>query len=212
MTDPLATQDKTDPLSKGVAAPAPPSQWLEFGPIAVFVALFNILRLRGNENAMLIAAGVFMVLAVIALIYTRVKHGKVPPMLIVTTLIIVITVIATLLTGDKRFFYMKPTVVNILFGIAVIVGALIHKNVLKMLMGAAYSMSDAAWNKFAWRWGFYFFACAAINEIVWRTQSEAFWANFKLFGFVPITILFILSQMPFLLKHSDLKERMNTQD
>lgn len=197
-----------DTLEKAAKA-APPSQWLEFGPIAAFVVVFNVLRIRGVEDAMLIAAGLFMVLAVAALIYVKRKHNAVPPMLLLTTAIIVITVLATLLTGDKRFFYMKPTAVNILFGLGVLGGIIFKKNVLKMLMGNAYSMPDRAWNIFAVRWGIFFFAMAIINELVWRNFSEAFWANFKLFGFVPLTLVFILTQMPFLLKHSDLKSRMN---
>ncbi len=205
MTDLNNTPETVQKTAKA----APPSQWLEFGPIAVFVLVFNVLRLRGVEDAMLIAAGLFMVLAVAALIYVKRKHNTVPPMLMLTTGIIVVTVAATLLTGDKRFFYMKPTVVNILFGIGVFGGVIFKKNVLKMLMGQAYSMPDKAWNMFAVRWGFFFFAMAAVNEVVWRNFSEAFWANFKLFGFVPLTLVFILTQMPFLLKHSDLKDRMN---
>jgi len=205
MTD---SNDISETAQKAAKA-APPSQWLEFGPIAIFVVVFNILRLRGVEDAMLIAAGLFMVLAVAALIYVKRKHNTVPPMLMLTTAIIVVTVLATLLTGDKRFFYMKPTAVNILFGIGVLGGIVFKKNVLKMLMGQAYSMPDKAWNMFAIRWGLFFFAMAAVNEVVWRNFSEAFWANFKLFGFVPLTLVFILTQMPFLLKHSDLKERMS---
>ena len=204
MTD---LQDTTETAQK-VAKAAPPSQWLEFGPIAAFVVIFNTLRFRGVDNAMIIAATVFMVLAVIALIYVKRKHNTIPPMLMLTTAIIVVTVLATLLTGDKRFFYMKPTVVNILFGIGVLGGVVFKKNVLKILMGQAYSMPDKAWNMFAVRWGFFFFAMAGVNEYVWRNFSEAFWGNFKLFGFVPLTLVFILTQMPFLLKHSDLKERM----
>jgi len=195
--------------AQNAAKAAPPSQWLEFGPIAIFVVVFNILNFRGVEDAMLIAASIFMVLAVAALIYVKRKHNVIPPMLMLTTSIIVVTVVATLLTGDTRYFKMKPTVVNILFGLGVLIGPLFKKNVLKIFMGQAYSMPDKAWNMFAIRWGLFFFAMAGVNEYVWRNYSELFWGNFKLFGFIPLTLLFILTQMPFLLKHSDLKERMS---
>lgn len=190
-------------------APKTPNMWIEYGPIAIFVILYNILRMREVEGAIFIAAGVFAVAAVIALIYGRVKEGVIPKMLLLTTVIIVISVGLALFTGNPIFVYMKPTVVNILFGIAVIGGALIGKNVLKMMMGSAYAMPDKAWNTFAIRWGLFFFAMAAVNEFVWRNFSEAFWANFKLFGFMPLTFVFLISQMPFLLKHSDLKDRMS---
>ncbi len=189
--------------------PKTPNMWIEYGPIIVFVALYNILRMRGVEGAIFIAAGVFAVAAIIALIYGRVKEGVIPKMLLLTTVIIVISVGLALFTGNPIFVYMKPTVVNIIFGLAVIGGAIANKNVLKMMMGSAYKMSDEAWNKFAIRWGLFFFAMAAVNEIVWRNFSEGFWANFKLFGFMPLTLIFLLTQMPFLLKHSDIKERMD---
>lgn len=214
MNDPLGTQNSDDSLETRAASK--PSQWLEFGPIGVFVLVFNVLNFRGHESAMLIAAAIFMVLAVAALIYVKTKYNTAPPMLLLTTAIIVVTVMATLLTGDKRFFYMKPTVVNLLFGVGVMGGVIFKKNVLKLLMGEAYSMPEKAWNIFAIRWGLFFFAMAAINEYIWRTtidpnvpSTESFWANFKLFGFMPLTILFVLSQIPFLLKHSDLKEKMD---
>ena len=74
------------------------------------------------------------------------------------------------------------------------------------MLGSAFDLPEKSWNQLAFRWGGFFFACAAINEIVWRNFGEAFWANFKLFGFFPLTILFTLSQLPFILKHGKVIE------
>ena len=108
-------------------------------------------------------------------------------------------------SGNKIIFYMKPTIVNILFGAAVIGGVFLKKNVIKMMMGEAIELPDAKWDTLAIRWGVFFFAMAALNECIWRTQTEEFWATFKVFGFLPLTFVFTLTQLPFIQKHGNLR-------
>lgn len=189
-----------------VVKSAPTSLWLDLGPVAIFVAAYQYLRRAGHEGAIFTAAAIFMVVAVLALAYSRMKHGKFPNMLLLTTVIIVISVGLAFLFKDPIFFYMKPTVINVLFGIGVLGGVLFKKNVLKMMMGAAMDMPDKAWNVLAVRWGLFFFLLAIINEIVWRNFSEDFWVNFKLLGFFPLTLVFALSQAPFMMRHGKMKE------
>jgi len=174
---------------------------VEYGPLLVFVLLYNYLRIQGNENAIFEAAAVFAVVAVLALIWSRIKLGKFSGMLIATTLIIVVTVAMAWGFEDKRFIYMKPTIINILFGIGTLGGLIFGKNVIKLMLGGSTSLPEDAWRTLALRWGLFFFAMAALNEFVWRTQSEAFWANFKVLGFIPITLIFGLMQIPLILKH-----------
>lgn len=187
--------------------PTPPNPrtgsnfWVDFGPIAIFVLVYNVLRQNNPDGAIYIAAAVFTVAAIIALVYSRLKLGKLSGMLIFTTLIIVITVSLAFFFKDPRFIYMKPTVINAVFGAVTIGGVFVGKNVIKLMMGEAFELPVKAWNTLAIRWGLFFFAMAALNEVVWRTQTEAFWANFKLLGFLPLTFIFGLSQVPFLMKH-----------
>ena len=178
---------------------------IDFGPIAIFVGVYHYLKRSDPDGAMLTAAGIFMVVAVIALIYSRVKTGKFSGVLLLTTFIICITAGLAIFSGNKIIFYMKPTIVNALFGIGVIGGIFLKKNVLKLMMGDALSLPNKAWNNLAVRWGLFFFFCAALNEVIWRTQSEEFWVNFKLAGFLPLTVLFTLSQIPFILKHGTMR-------
>ena len=181
--------------------------WIDFGPVAIFVAVYHYLRRSNPDGAIYTAAGIFMVVALLALGYSRVKHGKLSGMLLLTTVIIVITVILAWVFQNPVFFYMKPTVINILFGIGVIGGIFFRRNVLKLMMGEAFQLPDKAWDSLAIRWGLFFFAMAALNELVWRTQTEQFWVNFKLFGFLPLTILFTLSQIPFIMKHGNVRDQ-----
>lgn len=202
----MTNDQKTD----GPGAPAqvqkPNSMLLDFGPVLVFVASYHYLRRTDPDGAMLTAAGIFMVVAIAALSYSRLKTGKVSGILLLTTAIICITAGLAIFSGNKTIFYMKPTIVNVLFGAAVLGGVAIKKNVLKLLIGEAFSLPDTAWNTLAIRWGLFFFTCAALNEYVWRYQSEEFWVNFKIFGFMPLTILFTLSQIPFIMKNGTIKE------
>ena len=192
-----------DPIKpSGDAAPPSPNKFLiDYGPIVIFVGTYHYLRRSNPEGAMLTAAGIFMIVAVIALIYSRLKTGKFSGILLLTTVIICITAGLAIFSGNKTVFYMKPTIVNGLFGLGVLGGVLFKKNVLKLMMGEALSLPDKAWNHLAVRWGLFFFFCAGLNEFIWRTQSEEFWVNFKLAGFFPLTLIFTLTMVPYIMKH-----------
>lgn len=197
--DPLIAGEKTDP--------AKPSNFLvDFGPVAIFVGVYHYLRRSDPDGAMLTAAGIFMVVAVIALAYSRIKTGKFSGVLLLTTVIICITAGLAIFSGNKTIFYMKPTIVNALFGIAVLGGIFLKKNVIKLMMGDAVLLPEKAWNNLAVRWGLYFFFCAALNEVIWRTQSEEFWVNFKIAGFMPLTLVFTLTQIPYIMKHGNMRK------
>jgi len=188
-------------------APAkkPNNFWIDFGPLLVFFASFQYFKRSHPDQAMLWAAGVFAGVAVIALLIGWLKYKHISKMLIFSTLIIVLTAALAIFSGNKTIFYMKPTVINILFGLGAIGGIFFKKNVIKMMMGEAVELPDARWDTLAIRWGLFFFAMAALNEFIWRTQSEDFWATFKVFGFLPITFIFTLTQIPFIQKHGTMR-------
>lgn len=183
----------------------PSNFWIDFGPLLVFFVAFQYLRRKSPDEAMLQAAGIFAVVAVIALLLGWLKHRYVSKMLIFSTVIIVVTAGLAIFSGNKTIFYMKPTIINALFGVAVLGGILLKKNVLKMMMGEAIILPDDKWNILALRWGLFFFAMAALNEFIWREMSEEFWVNFKVFGFLPLTFVFTLMQLPFIQKHGTLR-------
>ena len=202
--------DQPESLSEAVeatsAAPRPNNSfWLDFGPLLIFFVAFHWLRRDHPDEAMLWAAGVFAVAAVIALGLGWLRHKRVSGMLLLSTAIIVVTAGLALLSDNKVIFYMKPTIVNSLFGIAAIGGALVGRNVIKLMIGDAFTLPDAAWNGLAYRWGAFFFAMAALNEFIWRTMSEEFLVNFKVFGFLPLTIVFTLALIPYIRRHGGLK-------
>ena len=195
----------TDAMQNQPEAKADTTKFLvDFGPILVFVLLYQYLRRTSEtpDTAIYTAGLVFAVVAALALLWSRLKLGKFSGILTFTTIMVLVTVGLAWVFRDPRFLYVKPTVVNAAYGVILIGGAMIAKNPLKMLMGSTYTMSDAAWRTLAIRAGLFFFFAAAVNEFVWRTQTENFWVNFKLLGMVPLTFAFMLSQSPFLVKHA----------
>ncbi len=97
---------------------------------------------------------------------------------------------------------MKPTIIQCAFAIILGAGLLLKRVWLKPIFGGAIDMTENAWRTLTWRFVTFFFASAALNEIVWRTQSTDFWVSFKVFGLMGISIVFVLSQMPFISRHS----------
>lgn len=191
MTDPVKTPPKSDNAKF----------WVDMGPVILFVLSYQILLRRGHEGAIYTAGLIFMVAAILGLIYSRIKLGKFSGLLVFTTVIIAVTVGLSYIFQDPRFLYYKPTVMNVAYGVLAIGGVLIGKNLITMMMGEAVQLPRKAWDILAIRWGIFFFVLAGINEYVWRNFSEEFWVNFKLLGFLPLTIIFTAAQIPFILKH-----------
>jgi intracellular septation protein len=167
---------------------------LDIGPLVLFFV--------GNARFGIFAAtGVFMaaVLIALAITYYLTRHIAVMP--VVTALVVLIFGGLTLVLHDELFIKLKPTIIYILFGGTLLGGLLLNKPLLSMVLDSVFSLTDEGWRKLTWRWVWFFFALAVLNEIVWRTQSTDFWVNFKLFGVVPLTMLFGAMQYPLLMKY-----------
>ena len=119
----------------------------------------------------------------------------------VGALIILIFGGLTIYFDNKIFFKMKPTIINLLFALILYGGVIVKKPLLKFLLGAAIKLEDEGWKILTQRWISFFIALAILNEIVWRTQSTNIWVNFKVFGILPITFIFTMTQFPLIKKY-----------
>tara|TARA_A100000164_G_scaffold90650_1_gene78306 strand:+ start:1217 stop:1768 length:552 start_codon:yes stop_codon:yes gene_type:complete len=169
----------------------------DFGPLAIFFFYYY-----NNNKDLSIAIPPLIVATLIALIIVWIFERKIPPMPLVSGILITFFGGLTIYFEDPIFIYIKPTIINIIFGLALYFGKYFTKEpILKKILGKSILLTDLGWEILNKRWMFFFFGLALINEIVWRTQSEEFWVNFKVWGMLPITIIFTAFQISLINKH-----------
>lgn len=173
---------------------------LEIGPLAIF---FIAYKFAPNEETALINATIYLVIAtIIALSISWFRDRHIPAAPLISAILVVVFGGMTVALDDPLFIKLKPTIVNLLFaGILLGAGYFFRKGLLQFLLEAAMKMDDENWRILSIRWGYFFIFLAMVNEIIWRSFSEEFWMHFKVFGMLPLTITFALSQMPFMLKN-----------
>ena len=183
-----------------------PAGWLrsivEYGPIATFFVAYNMADL-------FIATASIMVATALALTLSYAVERRIPMMPLITAGIVGIFGGLTLWLNDETFIKMKPTIIQAIFGSVLIGGLLANRLFLKSLMGSAWHMTDKGWRILTLRFSLFFFLSATLNEAIWRTQSTDFWVNFKVFGLIGLTFVFIVTQLP-LLKRFSLKGSVET--
>ena len=150
----------------------------------------------------MVAIPPFVVATLIALIIVYILEKKIPMMPLTSGVIITLFGGLTLYFDNKIFFYMKPTIVNLIFAVVLYFGKYFTKKpLLKILFQNALKLQDEGWKKLNFRWICFFIFVAILNEIVWRTQSEVFWVNFKVWGLLPISFIFAASLVPLINKY-----------
>ena len=144
----------------------------------------------------------FMITSIIAIPFAWYIDRKIPWMPIVTGIFIILFGGLTLFFQNENFIKFKPTIINIIFAFILLAGLKFNKLFLKMAMSKAFVLQDKTWEKLTVRWSAFFILLAILNELVWRTQSTDFWVSFKVFGILPLTLIFALLQLPIITKDS----------
>lgn len=181
---------------------------VDYGPVTVFFAVYKHYSPPAGEDAVAEVAAVirgtgsFMVAAVIALAVSKWKLGKISPMLWLSTALIVVFGGLTVFLHDETWIQIKPTAIYLLFGVSLLIGVARGKPLLKYLLQAAFEgLNDLGWMKLSRNWGLFFFALAALNEVLRRQLSFGDWIAAKLWLFMPLTFLFTFAHIPMLLRH-----------
>jgi intracellular septation protein len=187
---------------------------LELGPLGVFF----FANARGDQLAaalpalaalggpIFVATALFMVATLIALVVSLILTRRLPIMPFVTGIVVVIFGGLTLWLKDETFIKMKPTIVNCLFGGALLGGLLFGRSLLGYVFDAVFKLTEEGWRKLTFRWGLFFFLLAALNEIVWRNFTTDMWISFKVFGIMPLTFVFALTQLPLINRYTASEE------
>lgn len=192
-------QEPTKPSgAKAVEGRKPMNQWLklllEIGPLVVFFV-------GNNKFGIIPATTAFVVATVVALAASWVLARKIPVLPLVSGIFVIGFGGLTVLLEDDLFIKLKPTIVNVLFAVVLFVSLGLKRNVLKIVFDAAFHLTDEGWRKLTWRWAWFFCLLAVLNEIVWRNFDTDTWVQFKVFGIMPLTIVFSLTLVPLLSKY-----------
>ncbi len=184
------------------AAPSPGLRMLiDFGPLAIFF-LVNTFAPGPQLARVLTATAAFMVAIFLAMGLSLWKTKHISPMLWISGVLVLVFGGLTLWFHNDTFIKVKPTLVYTMFAVVLTYGVIAKKPLLQMLLESAYpGLTPKGWRLLTINWAVFFAAMAILNEVVWRTQSWDFWVGFKLWGVVPLTLLFAAGNIPMLLRH-----------
>ena len=208
MNEPIIERDPSDPKHKEVNPVL--KLVLELGPLIVFffanargewlTERFPALANLGGP--IFVATALFMIATAIALAASWLIMRSLPIMPLVSGGVVFVFGALTLWLHDDVFIKMKPTIVNMLFAVVLLGGLAFGKSLLGYVFDSAFHLDAEGWRKLTFRWGLFFLFLAVANEVVWRNFSTDAWVAFKVWGIMPITLLFTFSQMPLIMRHS----------
>ncbi len=169
----------------------------DFGPLAIFLYIYY-----SSGKDIKVALVPFIIATLAALIIVWFLEKRIPMVPLLGGFLITFFGGLTIYFNNPVFIYVKPTIINILFALAILFGKYFTKEpILKKILGNTLNMNEEGWNILSKRWIYFFFLLALMNEIVWRTQSEEFWVNFKVWGLLPITFIFTAFQVGLINKY-----------
>ena len=169
----------------------------DFGPLVVFFLFYY-----NSDKNLKIAIPPFIIATLISLFVVWLIEKKIPMVPLISGILITLFGGLTIYFDNAVFLYIKPTIINVLFGLTLLFGKFFtDEPILKKIIGKSLSLTSEGWNLLNKRWMYFFFGVAILNECVWRTQSEEFWVNFKVWGLLPITFVFTAFQVPLISKH-----------
>jgi intracellular septation protein len=191
---------------------------IEVGPLAAFFLLNArgddlIDALEGSETAAMLAAnGIdkpiflatagFMAATLVSLAINYAVERRLPIMPMVSGVFVIGFGTLTLVLQDEDFIKLKPTITNSLFAAILFGGLAFGRPLLRPLFGAVLELTPRGWRTLTMRWACFFVVLAAANEVVWRSFSTDVWVDFKVFGIMPLTLLFAVGQVPLLKRES----------
>ncbi len=174
----------------------------DFGPLLIFFIVYY----KSDKN-LIIAIPPLIVATLLAVLVIYFLEKKIPYIPLVGAILIAIFGGLTIFLNNPIFIYLKPTIINIVFAIGLLIGKLIfNKNFLKSFFKGSMKLEDIGWDKLMYRWIFFFIFLAILNEIIWRTQSEEVWINFKVWGILPLTFIFTAFQIPLIQRYKKHEE------
>ncbi len=171
----------------------------DFGPLLIFFIAYY----RSGNN-LIVAIPPLIVATIIAIIIVYILEKRIPYIPLLGGLLISFFGGLTIYFQNPIFIYLKPTIINIVFAFTLFIGKVFFKkNFLKIFFKGSLKLEEVGWNKLMYRWIGFFIVLAILNEIVWRTQSQEAWVNFKVWGILSLTFVFTAFQIPLINKYKN---------
>lgn len=172
----------------------------EFLPLVLFFIFFKY-------YGIIVATKVVVLASVVMLILNYLVNKTMPALTLISVAFLIIFGGLTILTRDPRIIKIKPTIVNGIFFLILLAGIVSKKPFLQKLLGQKIKFKDEkTWHSLALRFALFFLAIAVLNEIIWRNFSDETWVWFKTFGIIILNLIFIASQMRFII-NNQIKEK-----
>jgi intracellular septation protein len=204
----LFERDPSDPKRKHINPVL--KMALELGPLLVFFfanargdwIAERVPLLADLGGPIFVGTACFMIATAIALSVSWTLTRTLPIMPLVSGIIVLAFGALTLWLQDETFIKVKPTIINTLFGAILLGGLMFGKSLLGYVFDSAFRLDPEGWRKLTYRWGLFFLVMAVVNEVIWRNFSTDFWIAFKVWGNLPLSILFTLTQLPLMQRHA----------
>jgi intracellular septation protein len=186
MTDATAPKKHLDPL---------PKLLLDLGPLLLFF-------FANSYGGIYFATGAFMVATVITLGISYYLIRRLPIMPIVTAVIVMVFGALTLWLHNDTFIKLKPTIIYVMFAVVLLAGLATGRPLFQIVLDGAFHMKEKGWMLLTRNWALFFLVMAGVNEFVWRSFTTDQWVAFKTFGFLPLTLVFAISQAPIMARYA----------
>ncbi len=174
----------------------------DFGPLLAFFLIYY-----KNDKDLVSAIPALIIATLIAICVIYMLEKRIPILPLMGAVLVCLFGGLTIFFDNPIFIYLKPTIINLIFAFALFFGKVVlNKNFLKKLFESSIKLEEAGWDKLIIRWVGFFIFLAILNEAVWRTQTEEFWINFKVWGILPITFVFTAFQLPLIQKYKKSEE------
>ena len=174
----------------------------DFGPLLAFFIIYY-----KNDKDLVSAIPALIIATLIAICVIYLLEKRIPVLPLMGAILVCLFGGLTIFFDNPVFIYLKPTIINLIFAFALFFGKVVlNKNFLKKLFESSIKLEEAGWDKLIIRWVGFFIFLAILNEAVWRTQTEEFWINFKVWGILPITFIFTAFQLPLIQKYKKNEE------
>jgi intracellular septation protein len=169
---------------------------LEFAPLAIFFVV-------SKEFDIYVGSLILAIATLITMVIMWVSYRRIAMMALITAVTSIGAGSVTYFLTDPMYVMMKPTIVSLVFAVILGAGLLFGKPLLQPLLGEDLHITKRGWMIITWRWTAYFLFIAVLNEVLWRNFSQDFWLSFKVFGLLPMTVLYGILQIPLLARHRE---------